>query len=634
MSAILKEEPPELSMVGRSIPPGVERIVRHCMEKSPEERFQSARDLAFNLEAITSDSGESLALTSAPRVRPRGLLVGTAGVVLAAAVGLVIGLFLGERTAEPPLPEYHRMTFQHGRIGSARFGPDGETVVYSAAWEGNPEQVFLKRPESPDALPLDLPPQVRFLGLSSTGELAVLLNRHWGHESVGHVGTLARVPMTGGTPREIAEQVERADWTPDGTDLAVVRSMGGLRRLEFPIGNTLYETTGGIGGLRFSPKGDLIAFLDHPLPDDDRGSVAVTDLTGEVKRLSIGWESVRGLAWSPSGNEIWFTAAETGFFRELHGVTLAGRQRLIEPAPGGLMLQDVSTSGHVLLARQDSRARMVALPPGESQERDLSWLEVSVAADLSEDGEHLLFDEGGVAVGSDYAVCLRKTDGSPPVRLGEGKALSLSPDGKWALSQIPTPNAPLTFLPIGPGEPRSLTIEGISVLGARWFPDGSRLLVAGVEEGRGPRLYVCSTEGEDLRPVTPEGSAGRWGNLGRVCISPDGRWVTGIGPDQLAWLYPVADGEPHPIVGVEVGELPVRWASDGSLFVARYRRASAHVFRLDVETGERTLWKELRPRDPAGVNVVWGLVMTPDGESYAYTYFQTLSELYVVEGLR
>jgi Tol biopolymer transport system component len=632
MSAILTKDPPELPRVGQEIPPGLKRIVGHCLEKNREERFQSARDLAFHLEAITGVSRESAVAAPVPRVRSGRSLVRIAGVLLVAAIGLAAGFLLWGRAGVSPPAEHTRLTFRRGQIQSARFLPDGRSVVYSARWGASRAQLFLKRPETADALPLDLP-SARLLSVSSSGELAILLRPRIGIESSSGVGVLARAALTGGTPREIAEDVEDADWAPDGARLAVVRQREGTTRLEFPLGNVLYETAGLISWPRFSPSGDWLAFLDHPLPDDSRGVVAVVNRAGEVRRLSTFWENVHGLAWSPSGDEVWFTAAESGFAQALHAVTLSGRERLVKRALGGLVLHDVSSNGRVLLDLADIRSGVLAHASGETGERDLSWLEVSGTGDISKDGKDLLFTAAGEAFGSDYAVCLRKMDGSPPVRLGEGVALSLSPDGKWALSQRPAPDAPLTLFPTGPGEPEQLTIEGIKLWRARWFADGRRILLAGSEEGHGSRLYTCGLEGGKPRPITPEGVAAR--TFGGECISPDGAWVASVTPNGEPQLYPVEGGESRPIPGARSGDNPVRFRGDGrALFVAQLRGPSCEISCLDLETGERSVWRKLRPADSAGITDVYWPVLTPDGESYAYTYFRHLSVLYTVEGLK
>jgi Tol biopolymer transport system component len=199
------------------------------------------------------------------------------------------------------------------------------------------------------------------------------------------------MPLQGGAPREVLEDVEQADWSPDGTKLAVVHYVEGHNRLEYPIGKVLHETPGWISHLRVSPKGDMIAFLDHQIQEDDRGWVAVMDLTGNKKTLSGEWGSGDGLAWSPNGEEIWFTATKRGEANALYAVTLSGQERIVARVPASLLLHDISRSGRILMACGNLSTDVIALPPGETKERDLSWLDNVSVYDLSPDGKTFFF---------------------------------------------------------------------------------------------------------------------------------------------------------------------------------------------------------------------------------------------------
>jgi Tol biopolymer transport system component len=602
-------------------------VLERCLEKSPEERFQSARDLAFDLGLLSSVSGLERVPEARAMWRPwrRAFVLASSAAVVAGL--LVLGVAIGRHTARQSVPSFSRLTFRQGHVGAARFAPDGETLVYGARWEDGTPRLFLKRPDAPEALPLELP-GVATLAVSRQGEVALVLRPGFAFGSWSP-GLLARAPLSGGAPREVASSVLWAEWTPDGSQLAIVRSEGGRRRLEFPPGKALYETAGGITSPRFSPDGALIAFADHPIASDDRGSIAVVDRSGKARKLTSDWSSIQGVAWSSGGDEIWFAAATMGIARSLYGVTLRGRVRDVLKVPGELTLFDVSRAGHVVVAREEGRFGILVGGAGEAKERDLTWLGGSFPADISPDGKVLLFMEQTML--AEYAVCLRRTEGSPPVVLGKGEAMALSPDGAWALASLPSPEAPLLLLPTGPGEPKEIKLPGISHRGAVFFPDGRSILVQGHAPGRDWRLYQIGIEGGTARPVTPEGVfSGIWTNF---AISPDGMWVAARAEGPSVWLYPIAGGERRKLPCDLQSPLPIRWSADGkALFIAE-RSELARIVRVDVATGQLTVVKDLTPADPLARPFPY-VTITPDGSTYAYAYSRHLSELYLVEGLR
>jgi len=626
MSAILTKEPPELSATNRDVHPGLDRIVRHCLEKNPEERFHSAHDLAFDLEALSGVSTPTAAVApSRARLRRRSLL-GPIAALAAVASALALGYVLGTRTGRVPPSSFHQLTFRRGEISSARFAPDGRTILYSAAWEGAPTEIFSSRVEAPESRPYGLA-GAEVMAVSRSGELALSLRRHVATAFI-RTGTLARVSAAGGAaPREILEDVQWADWGPDGESLAVVRDVGALNRLEYPIGKVLYQTNGWIGHPRVSPRGDWIAFGDHPVKGDDGGTVAIVDRNGKHKTLSDTFGSVQGVAWAPSGSEVWFTAGRAN--RDLYSVTLSGRQAVRARVAGSLTLHDISADGRALIVRETLRIGTLGFFPGAGKERELTWLDWSVARDLSPDGRTLLFFESGEGGGAGYSVYLRQTDGSPPIRLGEGTAESLSPDGKWVLSIIhPVTDSELLAYPTGAGEIRRIPRDGLRVQVADWAPDGKQIVFSGNEPQHGIRIYVRDFTGAKARPVSPEGY-----RMFRHGVSPDGRVVVATGPDQRIYLYPLSGGEPTPLPGSLPGDIPDRWTADGrAVFVHRRDQMPARVVLLDIATGRKELWKELIPADSAGVAQVATVVPTSDSRSYVYSYIRQLSDLYVLEG--
>ncbi len=637
MSAILREEPPDLSATNKNIQPGLERIVRHCLEKNPEERFQSARDMAFDLEALTGSGSEhpgaaAAAIAAAPSAKRRFPSAGLAAAVLASLVSLAAGYFAGKGRGAARPPRYRQLTFRRGTVWSARFGSDGKTILYSASWDGNPTEIFVAAPESPESRPLGYP-GADVLGVSASGDLAMTLRSYISTEFT-RTGTLARTNATGGgAPREILDGVEFADWQPGGSDLAVVRTVAGKARLEYPIGKTLYETGGWIGSPRVAPAGDRVAFIDHPQAGDDGGSAAVVDRAGKKTTLTKPFGSAQGLAWSPDGREIWFTAAEIGT-RSLYAVSLSGKLRVVTGSTGSLTLQDIARDGRVLLIDEFRRLGLSALAPGQTKERDLSWLDWSRPSGLSRDGQTVMFYEAGEGGGAGYSTYVRKTDGSPAVRLGEGQGAGLSPDGAWATSVVRKLTDPrLVLYPTGAGQARTLSAAGLSVTGGgRFLPDSRHLIVTATEAGRGTRLYLidmAAGEGAKARPITAENTRAPGP------VSNDGTRFVAAGPDGKSRIYSIATGQGSAIPGVEAGELFPGWtADDRSLYVQKRGGPSARIDRLDLATGRREPWKEILPADAAGVVRVSSVFLAPDGSFYVYAYSRVLSNVYLVEGLK
>ena len=624
MSAILREDPPDLSLTNENISPALERIVRHCLEKSPEQRFHSAHDVAFDLEALSTASGPAM---PAPALGGRRFRWAPLAAALAAVAVAAAAYFLGRRGAETPPLSFQQVTFRRGSIPSARFGPDGQTFVFTASWDGAPPQVFSGRPGSAEHTPLGSPGG-NVASVSPTGELLVQIGGH-SIRAFTFGGTLAQVPLAGGSPRPLQENIHWADWAPDGTRFALVRDAAGKNQLEFPIGRRLYTTAGFISHARVSPRGDLVAFIDHPVQGDDGGSIAVVDLEGRKQSLAGPYATAWGLAWERDGSRILFTAAKHGSRRALRAVDPGGKERLLAQVPGTLTLHDTAPGGRALVSRDDIGVGINGLAPGEAAERDLSWLDHSLVKDLSADGRTLVLDETAEGGGSGYSIYLRGTDGSPAVRLGGGRAESLSKDGKWVIS-IPSTPPPqqLVLLPTGPGEARPLTHDAINHHAGRWLPDGRRFVFAGNEPGRGVRLWVQDVGAGRPRPISDEGI-----ETYAIAVSPDGNWVAALGTGHLR-LHATAGNAMRPIPGVETGESPVGFSGDSRSLYVRRRIISAQVHRIDLDSGRRELSRELIPADPAGIAGFPTVFFSADGRSYVYSYGRVLSQLYLVEGLK
>lgn len=527
-----------------------------------------------------------------------------------------------------------QLTYRRGTVRAARFAPDGETYVYSAAWEGGETELFRGRVGRQDAEALPTGP-AHVMAISSRGDMAVGLERRFLRGYV-NTGVLARVPLSGGDePRVIGDGVQWADWSSDGTALAVVRDCGGYNCLEYPIGTILHQTGGWISHPRISPEGDCVAFIHHPVTADDGGEVTLIDLRGRVSVTSRGWVSAQGLAWF--GGRVLFTASKTGSARSLYALTLEGDEQLVREAAGTLTLHDISAGGRALVSRDDTRLSISGARAG-GREADLSLQDWSSVRDISADGRMILFSEAGEGGGPQYGVYGRGLGGGAPTFLGSGSALALSPDGRWALVNDRGEPPALTLLATdGTGSgARALTRAQIQYQPwGGWFPDGRRVFVVGSEPGRGTRVYVQSLEGGGAPRPLPDQPEGVHIATPHA-LSPDGRTMALIMPGGEVWLHPVEGrGRARRAEGLEPGEVPARWSADARALIV-YRRGDvpARVYRVELDGGARSLLLKLAPADLTGVHEILRLVLTPDLESYAYTYTRDLSALYLLSGLK
>jgi tRNA A-37 threonylcarbamoyl transferase component Bud32 len=615
MSAILKEDPPELGAPGSPVSGGLERIVRRCLEKSPEQRFRSAADVAFALDAV---SGVSLSGASEPRAgaiphaRPRSL---APLLVAAALVAGAFGGFLAARRGAPAASRFRRLTFQRGFVGNSRFTPDGGSVVFTADWDGGPWHLFSARLDGFGTRSLGLP-SGDLCAISKGGEIAYLQGprRNW------RSGLLSRVPLGGGAPRALSESIRSADWRPDG-GLAVVRTAANVYQIESPIGTVRYSSTVLVGRIALSPDG-RIAFSE---PAPNASAVCLLEDDGRRRALTSDWSALGGpIVWHR--NEVWFSATHGAEPPALHAVDLRGRVRKLLQLPTAINLLDARPDGRILIGNLTWRAELVASAEG-SPERDLAFLDWSQAKAISADGKTLLFDEAREGGGRDSSVFVRATDGAAPVRLGEGTALALSPDGSQALASIRGKGLQeLVLWPTGAGTPVRIPMPGLDVDSGCFTTDGKRLVVAARPEGKGMQLFVIDPAGAARKAIADGAS--------RPVPAPDGSHVAAITNDGSLALFPLAGGPPRVLLQMTANASPIAFSADGTaLFAATRFEVPLRILRVDVATGAQAPFRTIAPADLAGVISIWPVVLTPDAKTMVHTVHRSFSDIYLVEGL-
>jgi hypothetical protein len=625
--AVLHLDPPALPA---SVPAPVANLVNRCLAKDPEQRFETARDLAFSLEALRTVSwpvaaaGDSAA---APPRRGPSRMFWPAVAVLMTLLASALGIRALRSATEQPTVK--QLTFRRGSILAARFAPDGRTVHFSAAWSGGAPEVYSTTIDSPEVRPLGVG-DAQLLSVSPSGELAVSLRPKFALAFDGPEGTLARVPPLGGTPREVATRVAYADWAPDGERLAAVRVEGTHYRLEYPLGTVRFESSGWISHPRVSHSGELVAFVNHPDPGDTAGEVMVIGPEGKPERWSGGvrFDDVLGLVWRPREDGLLVSAARVTELDALWTLRRGSAPRVVYRAPGNLLVNDLNGDGRVLVTARDWRSDLDLFHPGDASATPLGWFDWGSVSGISDDGNGILFHDSGTAGGRGM-ILLRNPAQPAPANLGPGRSLDLSPDGEWAAAVRADAPARLWLLPTGPGSARSVDVPGLDrIIAGGFFRDGKRMaLLAQAGGSTLPRLYVLDLDEHKVRPISPPVEYDLV-----VAVSPDERWVAATGADGILTAYPVEVGEPMRATELGSAQRLAGWLKDGSILAFERYAFPSQVRRFDPRKRTITLFTTLAPADRTGTIPRLNKVrVTPDGRTFAFHFRRMSGALYVLD---
>jgi eukaryotic-like serine/threonine-protein kinase len=637
LSAILNEDPPPLSGTTAPVQPALDRLIQRCLEKNPAERFQSARDLAFALEGLSSGTGAPISAIVPAQARPRRAAI-------AAAVALVAGLagmfFLGRWLAPAPATEpitLKGLTSERGVIRTARFAPDAETIVYGAAWNGAPLKVFTARTDTGWSKRLDLP-DADVQAVSKSGELALSIGRTYPTSWTGD-GTLGRTRLFSPSVREVLEHVREADFLPNEA-LAIVRRVDGRDRLEVPQGTVVFETPGYISHIRVSPDGQRVGFLEHPMYGDNRGHVALYE-NGKARRLSTEQSGLEGLAWSRDGREIWCTGGNASIWKLLAfdaRTTSPNDGRVVWFVPTQLEILDIDARGRVLLTANELSGPLRGATAGDARDRDLGWNGWTLPGAVSRDGRSLLSS----MINTDdpnYTVLIRLMNGAVPVQIGSGRAQAISADGKWALSITPSEPRHVLLLPTGAGESQQIDIGDLSPTVAVFVPGKLTVAAVGLRAGAPAAAIVDVKSGKRTDLALPE-LAGRVLTRHRFMpthASPDGSLLAIAADDGKVLAWSLAGGQPpRGLASLAANEVFAGWSADPSrIYVVGWTVPKGRIEAIDVTTGRRTFVRDITIEDPAGMLMAQpDLYLSADATSYAYGYTRMLSTLYVVTGLK
>ena len=611
VAKVMTADPVEATALRKSIPVHVADAVHTALQKLPADRFATPGAFADALRNSGTSSRRSSAVTGRAAAPRSGLRWGTA--MLVCALSAVVAFVVGRRSsggAEYDQMLMQRRTYRTQAIFTARYSSNAEAFVYSAAESGNTPRIFVVSGAYPEPRAIS-DSATHLLAVSSKDELAVLIDAKYEHHRV-FTGTLARMPLGGGTPREMVKGVRDADWSRDGSQIAIVRVIGGRDRLEYPIGTTLYETAGYLSDVRIAPDGQHIAFNEHPEKPDDRGFVAIVDLGGKHVALTGEYSEIEGLAWATDGKSVVAGVQIAGAVLQLQRVTLAGKIELTAPGVGDATIQDIARDGRQLILREDALSSIWLQRANAAFASDLSWLNHTFFPILSGDGLQLVFGDAAGAAGNSYATMLRRTDGTPAVRLGEGAPLGVSRDKQWVLSAVPLP-VQLVAYPTGVGTARRLDHgEFAGITAAGFVSADTQFVVCGNARGASVRCYVGAVAGGPLRPFLSA-------SVRSLVVSPDGASVIANIADSGYRQVFVRDGTSRPVAGLDPSDAVLRFSPDGkALWTRKPNALPVRVERVDLVTGARTLLLPPFGIGRPGLVAVPGVTLADDPRTHAY----------------
>lgn len=635
LAAILRDDPPEMEGTSRPVPPGLQRILHHCLEKRPEQRFHSAHDLAFALNNLSPAEGSApLTAPFAPQNRRTTRIWAALAAVLFVGAGIV-GWAL--RGGPAPLPTFRPLTHERGTLSAARFVPNSPEVIYSAEWAGGASQWYSRRLDQSGTRPLSGSEGI-LLSVSATGEGIGLARPYLSHGI--QIGSLFGLQLAGGAQREwVSSGVWGACQGPQAGELAaMIGEYGGEIRLEWPLGRVVLKGFDTLQCPRI--RDDRLAFFQEQGDLTEDGNINLMDRIGKVHVLTAV-RGFTGLAWGPRGDEVWISTYRDGESRVL-AVDLSGRTRTLLRHAGRLEIQDVDATGRMLAALHSYQRQTFGRGRGESRDRDLGWLDAQATMGLTADGNSALLAPLGEWSRVDGTLYLRPLSGGPAQSLGLGQRQStISADGKWVVTCTLEPAFSVVVIPTGVGMTRRFPIPDFAGNDLRvdLLPDGKTAIVWGRRHREAVAFYVLDLDSGNLRKITPPGTSPF---AYQTLLSEDGGWLAYVHAKgqakngELPIEISRTDGTgTRAVFSLPRGEAISGWGPDSSsLMVWDRNRLPAEVDRVDLATGRRTRVLTVLPADPVGIPGIQALQVTPDARAYTYNVTRKLSELFLVEGLK